>query len=182
MELRIADAAPRAASRKRETPSAAGFSRYAPYGALMAWIIAVAYMAGPHFEHPVRTIVQQVGAQGAERARAAEDPRLDPVRTAAIPEPSRKVERSPVKSPAKASKPGGRIDRIGLKIATLLADAPADGSGAAARVAPKPEPSARHDAFDPFPNLSDRNAPVPPMPIGPTTTASNATLPGHGGL
>jgi hypothetical protein len=36
-------------------------------------MIAVAWMAGSHFDHPVRTVVQQESAQGAEMSRAAQN-------------------------------------------------------------------------------------------------------------
>jgi len=36
-------------------------------------MIAVAGMAGSHFDAPVRTVVQQEGAQGAEMSRVAQN-------------------------------------------------------------------------------------------------------------
>ena len=51
-------------------------------------MIAVAWMAGSHFDHPVRTVVQQESAQGAEMSRAAQNMAEDPHAQKARVEPS----------------------------------------------------------------------------------------------
>ena len=51
-------------------------------------MIAVAWMAGSHFDHPVRTVVQQQSAQGAEMSRAAQNMAEDPHAQKARVEPS----------------------------------------------------------------------------------------------
>jgi hypothetical protein len=67
---------------------AAGLLRYGPHAALAAWIIAVAWMAGSHFDRPVRTVVQQESAQGAEMSRVAQNVAEDPHAQKARVEPS----------------------------------------------------------------------------------------------
>ena len=75
---RADEAIPGAAPRKIEpvlprSALAAGLWRYGPHAALAAWMIAVAWMAGSHFDPPVRTVVQQERAQGAEMSRVAQN-------------------------------------------------------------------------------------------------------------
>jgi len=67
---------------------AAGLWRYGPHAALAAWMIAVAWMAGSHFDRPVRTAVQQESAQGAEMSRVAQNVAEDPHAQKARVEPS----------------------------------------------------------------------------------------------
>jgi hypothetical protein len=186
---RTADAVRDPAPRKMDTVSArsaliACFSRYGPLAALSAWMIAVAWMAGSHFDGRARTAVRQDSVQGAEVGRVAqkagEDAHpqkacVDATRTAAIPEASAKVERPPPKSADRTSKAGERLDRIGLEIVALLADSPADPSSAPAPIARRPARSARHDAFDPSLNPAAAGAPRPLGAVAPTTTASNAS-------
>ena len=42
------------------------------------WIIALAWMAGSHFDPPVRTVVQQERAQGDKMSRVAQNVAEDP--------------------------------------------------------------------------------------------------------
>ena len=95
LRARADDAIPGAAPRKIEpvlprSVLAAGLWRYGPHAALAAWMIAVAWMAGSHFDHPVRTVVQQEqeSAQGAEMSRAAQNMAEDPHAQKARVEPS----------------------------------------------------------------------------------------------
>ena len=92
---RTDDAIPGAAPRKIEpvlpakrARGIAGLWRYGPHAALAAWMIAVAWMAGSHFDHPVRTVVQQESAQEAEMSRAAQNMAEDPHAQKARVEPS----------------------------------------------------------------------------------------------
>jgi hypothetical protein len=112
-------------------------------------------------------------------------PRLDAAKTeinAAIAEPQDKVEHSRPKSADKVSKASERLDRIGLKIAALLAAAApaADRSMAAAPIARRQARGVRHDAFDPSLNPTAPGAPRPLGTVAPTTTASNASRSGLG--
>ena len=90
---RADDAIPGAVPRKIEpvlprSALAAGLWRYGPHAALAAWMIAVAWMAGSHFDPPVRTVVQQESAQGAEMSRVAQNVAEDPHAQKARVEPS----------------------------------------------------------------------------------------------
>jgi hypothetical protein len=62
----------------RRSALAAGLWCYGPHAALAAWMIAIAWMAGSHFDSPVRTVVQQESAQGAEMSRVAQNMAEDP--------------------------------------------------------------------------------------------------------
>ena len=72
----------------RRSALTAGLWRYGPHAALAAWMIAVAWMAGSHFYPPVRTVVQQEGAHGAEMSRAAQNAAEDQHAQKARVEPS----------------------------------------------------------------------------------------------
>jgi hypothetical protein len=90
---RADEAIPGAAPRKIEpvlprSALAAGLWRYGPHAALAAWMIAVAWMAGSQFDPPVRTVVQQEGAQGAEMSRVAQNVAKDQHALKARVEPS----------------------------------------------------------------------------------------------
>ena len=52
------------------------------------WIIALAWMAGSHFDPPVRTVVQQERAQGDKMSRVAQNVAEDPHAQKARIEPS----------------------------------------------------------------------------------------------
>ncbi len=104
-------------------------------------------------------------------------PRLDAAKTeisAAIVEPSGKIEHSRPKSTDRLSKANERLDRIGLKIAALLAAAPVvDHSVSAAPVAQRRAQGRRHDAFDPSLNPSAPGAPRPLGTVAPAATANS---------
>ena len=90
---RADEAIPGAAPRKigpvlPRSALAAGLWRYGPHAALAAWIIAVAWMAGSHFDPPVRTVVQQERAQSAEMSRVAQNVAKDQHAQKARVEPS----------------------------------------------------------------------------------------------
>jgi hypothetical protein len=181
---------------------AAGLWRCGPHAALAAWMIAVAWMAGSHFDPPVRTVVQQESAQGAAMSRVAqnvaEDPHAQDARgpgdtkpgleaakiemSGGLPEASGKVERLRPKSSEKAFKASERLDLIGLEIATLLTTAApaADRSIAAAPIVRRRARSVRHDAFDPSLNPTAPGAPRPLGTVAATATASNASRSGLG--
>jgi hypothetical protein len=83
-----------------------------------------------------------------------------------------KAERARSKSAEKLPKAGQRVDRIGLKIAALLAAAPAaDRSGPPAPAVRKLTPGGRGDAFDPARNPT---APGAPRPLGTVARAATA--------
>src|ERR1019366_4624438 len=120
-----------APSKKGETVSArsaaalaTGLLRYGPHTALAVCLIAVAWMVGSYFIGPARTVVQQESMQSVEMGQAAQK---------MAEEPSKATE---------------RVDRIGLKIAALLAAAPvADRSASAAPVVRKRVRGGRGDAL-----------------------------------
>jgi len=90
---RANDAIPGAMPRKIElvlprSALAAGLWRYGPHAALAAWKFPVAWMAGSHFDPPVRTVAQQERAQGAEMSRVAQNVAEDPHAQKARVEPS----------------------------------------------------------------------------------------------
>ncbi len=92
-----------------------------------------------------------------------------------IAEVSGKVEHLPPKSAEKPSKATERVDRIGLKIAALLAAGPvADRSASAAPVARKRAHGGRGDAFDPSKNPTAPSAPRPLGTIAPAATPNNS--------
>ena len=84
-----------------------------------------------------------------------------------------KAERGRSKSVEKPPKAGQRVDRIGLKIAALLAAAPAaDRSGSPAPAVRKLAQVGRGDAFDPALNPT---APGAPRPLGTIARAAGAS-------
>jgi hypothetical protein len=100
-------------------------------------------------------------------------PRLDAAKTeirTEIVEPSGKIERLRPKSSDRLSKATERLDRIGLKIAALLAAAPV----AAAPVAERRAQGRHHDAFDPSLNPA---APGTPRRLGTVPPAATANSP-----
>jgi hypothetical protein len=105
-------------------------------------------------------------------------PRLDSAKTeinAAIPEASGRVEHLRSKSAEKLPKTTERVDRIGLKIAALLAAAPVDDhSVSAAPVVRKRAQGGRGDAFDPSRNPNAPGAPRPLGTLAPVATAKNS--------
>ena len=141
--------------------------------------------------HPALATAAESGAQAAADAdamraaqslntvgaavAAATGPRPEAVRTetsTSIAPDAGKTGSVPPKPIEKFVKGGERVDRIGLKIAALLAAAPvADHSAPAAR---KPGAKARHDAFDPS---LHPNAPGAPRALG-TLHSASAKKPG----
>jgi hypothetical protein len=105
-------------------------------------------------------------------------PRLDVAKTeinAAIPDASGKVGHLRSKSAEKLPKTTERVDRIGLKIAALLAAAPVtDHSVSAASVVRKRAQGGRGDAFDPSEHPNAPGAPRPLGTIAPAATAKNS--------
>jgi len=84
-----------------------------------------------------------------------------------------KAEHARSKSAEKLSKAGQQVDRIGLTIAALLADAPAaDRSRSPAPAGRKLAQGARGDAFDPARNPT---APGAPRPLGTVARAATAS-------
>jgi hypothetical protein len=74
-----------------------------------------------------------------------------------------KTSRLPPKPMEKLANGSDRIDRIGLKIAALLAVDPVVDHSVFATLARRREQRARHDAFDPS---QHPNAPGAPRPLG----------------
>jgi hypothetical protein len=74
-----------------------------------------------------------------------------------------KTSRLPPKPVEKLAKGGERLDRIGLKIAALLAVDPVVDHSVSATLARRREQRARHDAFDPS---QHPDAPGAPRPLG----------------
>jgi hypothetical protein len=104
-------------------------------------------------------------------------PHLDaakPEISAAIVEPSGKIGHLRRKSTDRLSKADERLDRVGLKIAALLAGAPVvDHSVSAAPVAQRRAQGRRHDAFDPSLNPTAPGAPRPLGTVAPPATANS---------
>lgn len=80
-----------------------------------------------------------------------------------IVEAAGKTSRLPAKPVEKLANGGKRLDRIGVKIAALLAVDPVVDHSVSATPARKREQSARGDAFDPS---QHPNAPGAPRPLG----------------
>jgi hypothetical protein len=93
-------------------------------------------------------------------------PSLEAAKDEASPgvvEAAGKTSRLPHKPMEKLANGSDRIDRIGLKIAALLAVDPVVDHSVSATHARRREQSARHDAFDPS---QHPNAPGAPRPLG----------------
>ena len=121
--------------------------------------------------HPQRAEVEAIRADQSlnrEEVRAAETakPGLEAAKNEASPgivEAAGKTSRLPARPVEKLAKGGERLDRIGLKIAALLAVDPVVDHSVSATPARKREQSARGDAFDPW---QHPNAPGAPRPLG----------------
>jgi hypothetical protein len=104
-------------------------------------------------------------------------PRLDAAKTeisAEIVGPSGKIEHLHPKSADRLSKANERLDRIGLKIAALLAAAPVvDHSVSAAPAAQRRAQGRPHDAFDPSLNPTAPGAPRPLGTVAPAATGNS---------
>ena len=212
---RADEAIPGAAPRKigpvlPRSALAGGLWRYGPHAALAAWIIAVAWMAGSHFDHPVRTVGQQEGAQSAEMSRVAQNvakarvepsaaqtpstkdttgpgdtkPGLEAAKiemSGGLPEASGKVERLRPKFSEKASKASQRFDRIGLEIAALLATA-APAADRSIAAAPIARRQARSVRHDAFDPSLNPTAPGAPRPLGSVGATTTASNASRSGL
>ena len=138
--------------------------------------------AAQEIAEEIRALKGNVEAVHAARSPSAKDaaalggtnPRLDAANAetkAAVAEAAGKVEHLQRESAAKRSKVSERFDRIGAKIAALLAAAPvADRSASAAPVVRK-RAQGGHDAFDPSQNPT---APGAPRPLGTIASAASA--------
>jgi hypothetical protein len=167
--------------------------RYGPPAALMAGMFGLACLGGSHIQRPAPTLPRAEINLPAEktteesRARRAEVEAMHAAQTlntkeVSAPEPAKpsleaakaeaspgiveaagKTSRLPPKPMEKLANGSDRIDRIGLKIAALLAVDPVVDHSVSATLARRREPTARHDAFDPS---QHPNAPGAPRPLG----------------
>lgn len=178
---------------------------FGPSVALAAWLAGVVWLAGSHFVGSPSAVVQQESLQTARMVevaqKMAEAPaqRVDLEPTGALPSPAAKdvavasakpakteISATPAEVPAKeparqksAEKPAkarGRVDRIGLEIAALLAaDPAAKSSHSAAPAARKSAQVRRGDAFDPSRNPTAPGAPRP-LVAPPPAVANNVAV------
>ena len=167
--------------------------RYGPPAALTACLFSLAWLGWSNVQRPAPTTrsaeinlpVQKTteeshaqraeveairGAQSlnTEEVRSAETakPGLEAAKNEAglgIVEAAGKTSRLPAKPVEKLAKGGERFDRIGLKIAALLAGDSVVGHSVSATPTRKHGQSARGDAFDPS---QHPNAPGAPRPLG----------------
>jgi hypothetical protein len=167
--------------------------RYGPPAALTACLFGLAWLGWSNIPRPAPTMrsaeinlpaqktTEESHAQRAEveTKRAAQSLNTEEVRAAETAKPSLvaakseaspriveaagKTRRLPAKPVEKLAKGGERVDRIGLKIAALLAVDPVVDHSVSATPARKREQSARGDAFDPS---QHPNAPGAPRPLG----------------
>jgi hypothetical protein len=178
----------------------APLKRYGPPAALTAGLFGLACLGSSNIQHPAPTLpraeinlpaqktAEESHAQGAEvdAMHAAQSlnrkevsapkpakPSLEAAKDEASPgivEAAGKTSRLPPKPTEKLANGSDRIDRIGLKIAALLAVDPGIDHSVSATLARRREQRARHDAFDPS---QHPNAPGAPRPLG--TIRSTAT-------
>ena len=167
--------------------------RYGPLAALTAYLFGLAWLGWSSVQRPAPTLpsaeinlpaqkpAEESHAQRAEveAMRAAQSLSADEVSIpqtakpvpeaakyeagASIVEAAGKTSPLPPKPVEKLADRGDRIDRIGLKIAALLAVDPVVDHSVSATLARRREQRARHDAFDP---LQHPNAPGGPRPLG----------------
>jgi hypothetical protein len=170
----------------------APLKRYCPPAALTAGLLGLACLGWSNIQRPAPTLpraeinlpaqktAEESNAQRAEveATRAAQilttkevsapeaaTPGLEAAKDEASPgivEAAGKTSRLPPK-PMKLANGSDRIDRIGLKIAALLAVGPVVDHSVSATLARRREQRARHDAFDPS---QHPNAPGAPRPLG----------------
>jgi hypothetical protein len=178
-----------AAARDRGAP----VKRYGPPAALTACLFGLAWLGWSNVQRPApstrsaeinlsaqktteesraqRAEVEAIRAAqrlNTEGVRAAETakPGLEAAKNEASPgivEAAGKTSRLPAKTVEKIAKRGEGVDRIGLKIAALLAVDPTVDHSASATPARKRQQSARGDAFDPS---QHPNAPGAPRQLG----------------
>jgi hypothetical protein len=177
-----------AAAHSRGAP----LKRYGPPAALTAGLFGLACLVWSNIQHPAPTLpraeinlpaqktAEEPHAQRAEveAMHAAQSlntkevsappakPSLEAAKdeaSASIVEAAGKTSRLPPKRMEKLANGSDRIDRIGLKIAALLAVDPVVDHSVSATLARSREQRARHDAFDPS---QHPNAPGAPRPLG----------------
>ena len=178
-----------AAAREREVL----VKRYGPSAVLMACLFGLAWlgwfniqraaptMRSAEINLPAQKTTEESHTTEVEAIRAAQSLNTEKVRatkttkpgleaakneaSSSIVEAAGKTSRLPAKPVEKLAKRGERLDRIGLKIAALLAVDPVDDHSASATPPRKRgrSESARGDAFDPS---QHPNAPGAPRPLG----------------
>jgi hypothetical protein len=178
-----------AAARSRGAP----LKRYGPSGALTAGLFGLACLGWSSIQRPGPTLprveinlsAQKTTEESHARRAEAEamhavqslntkevsapepaNPSLEAAKDEASPgldEAAGKTSRLPPKPMEKLANGSDRIDRIGLKIAALLAVDPVVDHSASATLTRRREQKARHDAFNPS---QHPNAPGAPRPLG----------------
>ena len=178
-----------AAAHSRGAP----LKRYGPPAALTAGLFGVACLGWSNIQHPAPTLPRaeinlpaqktaeephaqraEVEAMHAARSQNTKEvsapepakPSLEAAKdeaSASIVEAAGKTNPLPPKPVEKLADGGERVDRIGLKIAALLAVDPVVDHSVFATLARRREQRARHDAFDPS---QHPNAPGAPRPLG----------------
>jgi hypothetical protein len=178
-----------AAAHSRGAP----LERYGPPAALTAGLFGLACLGWSNIQHPAPTLpraeinlpaqktAEEPPAQRAE-VEAVHATRSLNTKEVSAPEPAKptlqaakdeaspgiaeaagKTSRLPLKPMEKLANRSDRIDRMGLKIAALLAVDPVVDHSVSATPARSREQRARHDAFDPS---RHPNAPGAPRPLG----------------
>jgi hypothetical protein len=123
---------------------------------------------GSHVKRPEVDAIRAAQSLNTEEVRVTETakPGLEAARNEASPgivESAGKTSRLPAKPVEKLAKGGETVDRIGLKIAALLAVESVDDHSASAALPRRRERSGRGDAFDPS---QHPNAPGAPRVLG----------------
>ena len=177
----------------------ATLKRYGPPAALTAGLFGLACLGWSDIQRPAPTLPRaeinlpaQKTAQRAEveAMHAAQSlntkevtappakPSLEAAKdeaSASIVEAADKTSRLPPKPADKLANGSDRIDRIGLKIAALLAVDPVVDHSVSATLARRREQRARHDAFDPSQHPNASGAPRPLGSIRSTAPANKGS-------
>jgi hypothetical protein len=178
-----------AAARSRGAP----LKRYGPPAALTACLVGLACLGWSNIQRPAPTLPRaetNLPAQKTAEESRAQRAKVEAMRAAqslnteevSAPEPAElgleaakdeagpgiveaagKTSPLPPKPVEKLADGGERVDRIGLKIAALLAVDPVVDHSVSATPARRREQRARHDAFDPS---QHPDAPGAPRPLG----------------
>jgi hypothetical protein len=178
-----------ALARSRAVP----VKRYGPPATLTACLFGLAWLGWPNVQRPAPTLpsaeinlpaqkttkesharrAEAEAMRAAQSLNAEEVSAPEPVKpglkaakyeaSASIVEAAGKTSPLPPKPVEKLADGGERVDRIGLKIAALLAVDPVVDHSVSATLARRREQRARHDAFDPS---QHPNAPGAPRPLG----------------